>query len=74
MGQSVGNIVPTCVGRLPTHVGTMFPTYEHVCSYILKVACKVHLVCTIFISATNYLFLFNSENVVILSASGAGQH
>ena len=25
-GQSVGN--------LPTHVGSMLPTYEHVCTYI----------------------------------------
>ena len=41
----------------------MLPTYEHVCTYVPKMTCKVHVLCTIFLSATKLSFLFNLENV-----------
>jgi len=53
-----------CVGRMyPTHVGSMFPTYDYVHPYILEIASKVHLLSAIFLSATKLSFLFNSEIV-----------
>ena len=33
------------------------------CTYIPKMTCKVHVLCTIFLSATKLSFFFNSENV-----------
>ena len=47
-------ILTPCVGRMyPTRVGSMLPTKEHVYTYIVKMACKVHLLQDIFLSATN---------------------
>lgn len=58
-------VEPTlCAGRMhPTDVGSMFSTYEQVYTYILKMACKVHLPEVIFLLATELGSLFNSENV-----------
>ena len=39
--------------RYPTRVGSMLPTKEIVYTYILKMACKVHLLQDIFLSATD---------------------
>lgn len=56
------------VGRMyPTHVGSMSSTNEHVCTCILKMAGKVHILYEL--SGTRLSFLFNSENVRNSTAS-----
>jgi len=65
MSNRIYRMLTLCVGRMyPTHVGSMFPTYDYVHPYILEIASKVHLLSAIFLSATKLSFLFNSENVM----------